>query len=160
MELRKEARVFVKLGFTDMRKQINGLAAIVQDLRPEGPFDGSYYVFCGKTRRVTKILYWDKTGFCLLHRKRQPNVSQTHHAQRYRSILDLLFENRHPHSPLQGCRPKPYKRYAGSAVCMRTGRITVRFELIYDTSQQAAMSITRAVKVPSVRSVLFALRYV
>ena len=63
MELRKEARVFVRLGFTDMKKQINGLAAIVQDLRPEGPFDGGYYVFCGKTRRVAKILYWDKPAF-------------------------------------------------------------------------------------------------
>jgi len=74
MELRKEARVFVKLGFTDMRKQINGLAAIVQDLRPEGPFDGSYYVFCGKTRRVTKILYWDKTGFCLWQKRLEQNT--------------------------------------------------------------------------------------
>jgi hypothetical protein len=30
MELRKDARVFVKTVFTDLRKQINGLAAIVQ----------------------------------------------------------------------------------------------------------------------------------
>jgi transposase len=65
MELRKEKTVFAKLGFTDMRKQINGLSMIVQQMRPDGPFDGSYYVFCGKTRRVLKILYWDKNGFCL-----------------------------------------------------------------------------------------------
>ncbi len=65
MILRKDCRVFVQLGYTDMRKQINGLSALVQEKRHEGPFDGSYYVFCGKTRRVVKILYWDKTGFCL-----------------------------------------------------------------------------------------------
>jgi transposase len=69
MELRKEPKVFVRLGFTDMRKQINGLSSIVQQLSPEGPFDGSYYVFCGKTRRVAKILYWDKTGFCLWQKR-------------------------------------------------------------------------------------------
>lgn len=65
MQLIKEKRIFARMGFTDMRKQINGLAALVQGLRPEGVFDGAYYVFCGKTRRAVKILYWDKTGFCL-----------------------------------------------------------------------------------------------
>ena len=65
MVLSKDKRVFVRPGFTDMRKQINGLSAVIQELRPESPFDGSYYVFCGKTRRVIKIVYWDTNGFCL-----------------------------------------------------------------------------------------------
>jgi transposase len=69
MILAKEKKVFVKLGFTDMRKQINGLSTIVQELKPEGPFDGSYYVFCGKTRLVIKILYWDINGFCLWQKR-------------------------------------------------------------------------------------------
>ena len=67
MLLRKDKRVFVQLGFVDMRKQINGLSTLAQERRPGGPFDGSYFVFCGKTRRVIKILYWDRTGFCLWH---------------------------------------------------------------------------------------------
>jgi transposase len=65
MVLKKDSRFFVQLGFTDMRKQINGPSALVQEKRLEGPFDGSYYVLCGKTRKVVKILYWDSTGFCL-----------------------------------------------------------------------------------------------
>ena len=65
MILEKEKRVFVRMGFTDMRKQINGLSAIIQELKSDCPFDGSYYVFCGKTRKVIKIVYWDKNGFCL-----------------------------------------------------------------------------------------------
>ena len=69
MVIAKDRRIFVRLGFTDMRKQINGLSVIVQELRPEGPFDGSYYVFCGKTRRVIKVLYWDTNGFCLWHKQ-------------------------------------------------------------------------------------------
>jgi transposase len=74
MELRKGTRIFVKLGFTDMRKQINGLTALVQELRSEGPFDGSYFVFCGKTKHITKILYWDKTGFCLWQKRLERNT--------------------------------------------------------------------------------------
>ena len=69
MELNKNKRVFVRLGFTDMRKQINGLAAIGQSIKPDGPFDGSYFVFCGKTKRVLKVLYWDTTGFCLWQKR-------------------------------------------------------------------------------------------
>jgi transposase len=96
MELRKDAKIFVKLGFTDMRKQINGLAAIAQAERAESPFDGSYYVFCGKTRQLVKILYWDKTGFCLwakrLERDRFPwpkNASELTEMARQRVRLLL-----------------------------------------------------------------------
>ena len=69
MVLKRETRIFVRLGFTDMRKQITGLSTLVQGLSESGPFDGSYYVFCGKTRRVIKILYWDETGFCLWQKR-------------------------------------------------------------------------------------------
>ena len=69
MLMNRKKRIFVRLGFTDMRKQINGLAAIVQEIRPDGPFDGSYFVFCGKTRRVLKVIYWDSTGFCLWQKR-------------------------------------------------------------------------------------------
>jgi transposase len=65
----KDKRVFIKTGFTDMRKQINGLSAIAQDGLPEGPLSGSYFVFCGKTRKIMKILYWDNTGFCLWQKR-------------------------------------------------------------------------------------------
>jgi len=69
MVLARDKRIFVRLGFTDMRKQINGLSAIIQERSSGGPFDGSYYVFCGKTRRVVKVLYWDSNGFCLWQKR-------------------------------------------------------------------------------------------
>ena len=65
MYLRRNQTIFLVVGITDMRKQINGLAAIVQEHLPDGPCSGNYFVFLGKTRRVMKILYWDRTGFCL-----------------------------------------------------------------------------------------------
>jgi transposase len=69
MTIDKKRRVFVRSGYTDMRKQINGLARIVQDHDSQGPFSGSYYLFMGKTRRSMKILYWDTTGFCLWQKR-------------------------------------------------------------------------------------------
>jgi transposase len=62
MTLIKERRIFVSLGFTDMRKQINGLSVIVQQSCTDGPFTGSYCIFYGRTGKILKIPYWDKYG--------------------------------------------------------------------------------------------------
>ncbi len=69
MIIAKDKRVFIGTGFTYMRKQINGFSAIAQVGLPEGPLSGSYFVFCGKTRKIMMILYWDNTGFCLRRQK-------------------------------------------------------------------------------------------
>ena len=62
-------RIFVRPGITDMRKQINGLAAIVQEGMGCDPLDGSLYLFLGKTKRVLKAVYWDRNGFCLWQKR-------------------------------------------------------------------------------------------
>jgi len=69
MMLSKDKRIFLRTGFTDMRKQINGLSEIAQSSLPEPPLSGAYFAFCGKTKRVIKILYWDATGFCLWQKR-------------------------------------------------------------------------------------------
>jgi transposase len=48
-----------------MRKQINGLSIIVSEDLHMDPFEGNLFLFCNKHRRILKILYWDKNGFCL-----------------------------------------------------------------------------------------------
>jgi transposase len=58
-------RVFVKPGATDMRKQINGLSIIVSEQLQMDPFEGHLFLFCNKQRRILKIIYWDRNGFCL-----------------------------------------------------------------------------------------------
>jgi len=58
-------RIFVRPGSTDMRKQIDGLAALVRDALGCDPLDGSLYLFCGMGGRRLKVLHWDRNGFCL-----------------------------------------------------------------------------------------------
>jgi transposase len=58
-------RVFVKPGATDMRKQINGLSLIVSDELHMDVFEGNLFLFCNKQKRILKIVYWEKNGFCL-----------------------------------------------------------------------------------------------
>ena len=47
----------------DFRKQIDGLAAIVELTMKQSLSSGSLFVFCSKQRNKLKLLYWDKTGF-------------------------------------------------------------------------------------------------
>jgi transposase len=62
-------RVFLACGFTDMRKQTNGLTAIVEGSFELDPFDGAIFVFCNRNRDIIKALTWDSDGFWL-HCKR------------------------------------------------------------------------------------------
>ena len=58
-------RVFLACGVTDMRKNIDGLAAIVEGRFRLDPFDGALFVFCNRHRDRVKILEWDNDGFWL-----------------------------------------------------------------------------------------------
>ncbi len=60
----KAVRVFVKPGATDMRKPINGLSMLVSEDLAMDPFSGSLFLFCNKHRRILKVLYGDRNGFC------------------------------------------------------------------------------------------------
>lgn len=60
-----KVRIFIKVGATDMRKQINGLSIIVEEELKMDIFSGNLYMFCNRSGRILKIIYWDRNGFCL-----------------------------------------------------------------------------------------------
>ena len=61
--------VYLAYGSTDMRRSIDGLAAIVQQCFSLDPFSSNLYVFCNKNRTMIKILHWDHNGFWLYFRR-------------------------------------------------------------------------------------------
>lgn len=52
-----------------MRKQIDGLAAIVQLQFRLEPDETSLFLFCGRKADRVKALYWDGTGYVLLYKR-------------------------------------------------------------------------------------------
>ncbi len=62
-------RVFLATGYTDMRKSINGLSIVVAQHLERDPLSGHLFVFCNKRQNMVKILYWDRNGFCLWHKR-------------------------------------------------------------------------------------------
>lgn len=60
---------YLACGATDMRKSINGLAAIVEGSFKLDPFDEALFVFCNRNRDRLKILEWDADGFWLYFKR-------------------------------------------------------------------------------------------
>ena len=69
MLLPRDTQVYLAAGVTDMRKQINGLSIMVEQALSLNPFTGDLFVFCNRRRNMIKVLYWDKNGFCLWHKR-------------------------------------------------------------------------------------------
>ena len=68
-----KARIFIRPGYTDLRKAVNGLAAIVEANMSGDPFSGNIYIFCNRERKLLKAVYWDKTGFWLSQKRLEEN---------------------------------------------------------------------------------------
>jgi len=69
MFLPTHTRIYLAVGSTDMRKAINGLSILVEDRMDLDPFSGHLFAFCNRRRNMVKILYWDRNGFCLWHKR-------------------------------------------------------------------------------------------
>lgn len=92
--------VYLACGSTDLRKSIDGLAALVQEGLGLSPFSSALFVFCNRERNKLKMLYWEHNGFWLYYRRlergtfqwpkknQQESVTLTHRELRW--LLDGL----------------------------------------------------------------------
>jgi transposase len=64
-----KVKIFLRPGFTDMRKAANGLSVFVQEQMELDPFSGNLFLFCNKRRNIFKALYWDRNGFWLCKKR-------------------------------------------------------------------------------------------
>ena len=60
----KAEHVYVACGYTDLRRGIDGLSAIVQQSFQLDPFANCVFLFCGRRTDRIKALYWTATVSC------------------------------------------------------------------------------------------------
>jgi transposase len=88
--------VHLACGATDLRKSIDGLAALVREGFDLDPFSTGLFVFCNRQRNKLKILKWDHNGFWLYYRRLErgrfewPAKAVTPVAVDYRQLRWLL----------------------------------------------------------------------
>ena len=67
-------KVHLAYGYTDMRKGMDGLALLVQEVLQQDPFSGHLFVFRGRKANLIKIVFWDGTGLCLFTKRLEHGV--------------------------------------------------------------------------------------
>ena len=68
-DISKAEKIYIATGYTDMRKSIDGLAALVQQNFQLDPFQNALFLFCGHKNTTLKALYWEEDGFVLLYKR-------------------------------------------------------------------------------------------
>jgi transposase len=67
-------KVFIKPGSTDFRKKINGLIVIIAEEMKMDPLSSHLFLFCNRSRNRLKIIWWDRTGFCLWMKRLEMDI--------------------------------------------------------------------------------------
>lgn len=61
--------IYLICGYTDMRKSIDGLCAIIKEQLDAEPDGTSMYLFCGRRRDRIKVILKEPDGFVLIYKR-------------------------------------------------------------------------------------------
>lgn len=61
-------RIYLYHAPVDFRKQVNGLAALIEQELGHSPFTGALYAFTNRHRNKIKCLMWEDNGFVLYYK--------------------------------------------------------------------------------------------
>lgn len=105
--------IYLACGATDLRKSIDGLAALVQYAFALDPFSQACFVFCNRERNKLKLLRWEHNGFWLYYRRLERGHFQwpavgagvprpISHRQLQWLLAGLTLEQRQAHPAVHG----------------------------------------------------------
>ena len=86
--------VYIVCGYTDMRKQIDGLAATIIQTFKLDPCSRALYLFCGRKADRIKALLFEGDGFVLKCRNRYFNTNPFLSHVKPLSLLRFLLQKR------------------------------------------------------------------
>ena len=94
-------RVFLYGEPTDMRRSFDGLQALTRHAMGHDPLDGSLYVFVSRRGAQMRVLYFDRSGFCVWGKRLETgrfisDWSRVHAGEMNWTQLKLLIEGIEP----------------------------------------------------------------
>lgn len=113
-DVSRAERIYLACGYTDMRKSIDGLSALVVQQFQLDPFSNSLFLFCGRRCDRIKALYWEGDGFVLLYKRlergsfqwpRRESEVRDITPQQFRWLMEgLSIEQPKAHRPVKGLK--------------------------------------------------------
>lgn len=61
--------IYVATERLDLRRSFDGLSGVVREVLRQDPLSGALFMFFNKAADRVKILWWDRTGYCLLYKR-------------------------------------------------------------------------------------------
>ena len=111
-DLKKAQRIFIAVGYTDLRQGIDGFVTLVQNTFHMNPQSSTLFLFCGRRRDRIKGLYWEGDGFILVYKRMERGVYQWPRSaqeareitpQQYRWLMEgLSIEQPKAHRKING----------------------------------------------------------
>lgn len=69
LDLAKTRKVYIAIGYSDLRRGIDGFATQIQNTFHMNPQSNAMFLFCGKRCDRIKALMWDGDGYLLLYKR-------------------------------------------------------------------------------------------
>ena len=99
LALPPSTRILVGTLPVDMRKSFDGLVSTVRQVLKCDPLQGHLFVFFNKRRDHVRILFWDRSGFCIFAKRLEagtfspPKITEDGtHAEMNSGDLGLILE--------------------------------------------------------------------
>lgn len=91
LSLPPAVRIFASTQATDMRYGFDRLAMLAQTVLGQDPFSGHLFVFFNRRSDRCKILFWDRSGFCLWYKRLEQGVFRLppHQADTHRLVITM-----------------------------------------------------------------------
>ena len=68
-DISRVENIYLVCGYTDLRKSIDGLCAVVEEVVKQDPRSNALFLFCGRQCDRFKALLWEGDGYVLIYKR-------------------------------------------------------------------------------------------
>ena len=68
-DISRVENIYLVCGYTDLRKSIDGLCAVVEEVVKQDPKSNALFLFCGRQSDRFKALLWEGDGYVLIYKR-------------------------------------------------------------------------------------------